>query len=115
MLTTNAGLRSSKPLRFLACYGLYALLLVGSVVTLLVWRVTILLVIAAWIGQSPVNASIYAASIIVIGLALFMLVIGAEPYLRHGLRRGDLLRRFMRVALPVVAAALLGVLVGFLL
>jgi hypothetical protein len=91
---------------------LYGLLLVGSVVTLLIWRVTILLLIATWIGVSSVNGSIYAVSLIVIGLGLFMLVIAAEPYLRSGVKRGQLMRRFVRVALPVAAAGLLGVLLG---
>jgi hypothetical protein len=91
---------------------LYGLLLVGSVVTLLIWRVTILLLIATWIGVSSVNGSIYAVSMIVIGLSLFMLVIAAEPYLRNGVKCGQFMRRFARVALPVAAAGLLGVLVG---
>ena len=113
MLTTNATVRSPRLVDYVVCYGLYALLLAGSVVTLLIWRVTILLMIATWIGQSSVNASIYAVSMIMIGLGLFMLVIAAEPYLRNGVKRGLLMHRFMRVALPVVAAGLLGLLVGF--
>ena len=112
MLTTNTGVRSPTPLAYLVCYSLYILLLVGSVVTLLIWRVTILLMIATWIGVSSVNGSIYAVSMIVIGLGLFMLVIAAEPYLRNGVKHGQLMRRFVRVALPVAAAGLLGVLLG---
>jgi hypothetical protein len=115
LLTTNPGLRSPKLLAYLACYSLYVLLLVCSVVTLLIWRVTILLMIATWIGASSVNGSIYAISMIVIGLGLFMLVIAAEPYLRNGVKRGQLMRRFVRVALPVAAAGLLGVLLGMLM
>ena len=68
--------------------------------------------IATWIGLSSVNGSIYAVSMIVIGLGLFMLVIAAEPYLRNGVKRGQLMHRFVRVALPVAAAGLLGVLLG---
>ena len=112
MFTTNTGLRSPRPLDYLACYSLYGLLLVCSVVTLLIWRVTILLMIATWIGVSSVNGSIYAVSMIVIGLGLFMLVIAAEPYLRNGVKRGQLMHRFVRVALPVLAASLLGLLLG---
>ena len=112
MLTPNTGLRPPTPLGYVACYGLYALLLVGSVVTLLIWRTTILLLISGLIGLSPVNGSIYAISMIVIGLGLFMLVIAAEPYLRNGVKRGQLMRRFARVALPVLAGGLLGLLIG---
>ncbi len=112
MLTTNTGVRSPTPLAYLACYSLYVLLLVGSVVTLWIWRVTILLMIATWIGVSSVNGSIYAVSMIVIGLGLFMFVIAAEPYLRNGVKRGQLMRRYVRVALPVVAVGMLGLLLG---
>ena len=115
MLTTNPGVRSPTPLAYLACYSLYGLLLVCSVVTLLIWRVTILLMIATRIGVSSVNGSIYTVSMIVIGLSLFMLVIAAEPYLRNGVKRGQLMRRFARVALPVAVAGLLGVLLGMVM
>jgi multisubunit Na+/H+ antiporter MnhB subunit len=91
---------------------LYALLLVCSIVALLIWRVTILLMIITLIGSSPANGSIYAVSLIAIGIGLFMLVIGAEPYLRNGVKRGQLMRRFVRVALPVVAVGMLGLLLG---
>jgi hypothetical protein len=112
MLTTNTGLRSSKVLSYVACYSLYALLIVLSVVTLLIWRVTILLMISTLIGLSSVNGSIYAVSMIVIGMGLFMLVIAAEPYLRNGVKRGQLVHRFVRVVLPVLAVGLLGLLLG---
>lgn len=110
MFTAKTGVRSPTRLDYVACYSLYALLLVGSIITLLIWRVTILLMIGTWIGLSPANGSIYAFSMIVIGLGLFMLVIGAEPYLRNGVKRGQLMHRFVRVALPVIIASMLGVL-----
>jgi hypothetical protein len=110
MFTAKTDVRSPTRLDYVACYSLYVLLLMGSIVTLLIWRVTILLMIATWIGLSPANGSIYAVSMIVIGLGLFMLVIAAEPYLRNGVKRGQLMHRFVRVGLPVAAAGLLGVL-----
>jgi len=91
---------------------LYALLLAGSVVAWLIWRTTILHLIARLIGLNPVNASIYAVSMIVLGLGLFVLVIAAEPYLRTGVKRGQLVSRFARLALPLLAAGLLGLLLG---
>ena len=112
MFTAKTDVRSPIRLDYVACYSLYGLLFVCSVVTLLIWRVTILLMIATWIGLSPANGSIYAVSMIAIGLGLFMLVIAAEPYLRNGVKRGQLMHRFVRVALPVAAAGLLGVLLG---
>jgi hypothetical protein len=112
MFTTKTDVRSPTQLDYIACYSLYVLLLVGSIVTLLIWRVTILLLIATMIGLSPANGSIYAVSLIVLGIGLFMLVIAAEPYLRNGVKRGQLMYRFARVALPVIIASMLGLLLS---
>ena len=110
MFTAKTDVRSPTRLDYVACYSLYVLLLMGSIVTLLIWRVTILLLIATTIGLSSANGSIYAVSLIVLGISLFMLVIAAEPYLRNGVKRGQLMHRFVRVALPVIIASMLGLL-----
>jgi hypothetical protein len=112
MFTAKTDVRSPTQRDYVVCYSLYALLLMGSIVTLLIWRVTILLFIITMIGLSPANGSIYAVSLIVIGIGLFMLVIAAEPYLRNGVKRGQLMHRFARVALPVVIASMLGLLLS---
>jgi hypothetical protein len=112
MFTTKTDVRSPAQLKYVACYSLYGLLLIGSIVTLLIWRVVILLLIATMIGLSPANGSIYAVSLIVIGIGLFMLMIAVEPYLRNGVKRGQLMRRFVRVALPVITLGMLGLLLS---
>jgi hypothetical protein len=50
------------------------------------------------------------ALMLLLGLGLFILVMAAEPYLRHGMERRQLLRRFGRLALPLVIAGALGLL-----
>jgi hypothetical protein len=65
---------------------LYVLLLVISVGVLLIWRVTILLLIATFIGSSPANGIIYGCSLVVLGIGLLALVIAAESYLRNGVK-----------------------------
>ena len=99
-------------LEYLACYGLYLLLIVGGAATLfLVMRPALLALIVMLLGQSRANRIVYLAAITLLGLGLFILVMAAEPYLRNGVARRQLLRRFIRLASPVVVAAILGLLI----
>ena len=99
-------------LEYLACYSLYILLIVGGAATLfLVLRPAVLALIVMLLGQSRANRIVYLAAITLLGLGLFILVMAAEPYLRRGLERQQLLPRFVRLAAPVVIAAVLGLLV----
>jgi len=98
-------------LDYLLCYGLYALLIIcGVVVVFVIWPSAILAMIAAFMGRSQANRIVYMALMLLLGLGLFILVMAAEPYLRHGMERRQLLRRFGRLALPVVIAGGLGLL-----
>jgi hypothetical protein len=112
MLTTNTRARRATRLDYVACYGLYILLLALDVAVLLIWRVTILVLIATFIGPSPANSSIYNFSLIVLGTALFGLIIAAEPYLRNGVKQGQLLYRAARLAVPLGLFGMLGLLIG---
>jgi hypothetical protein len=112
MLTTNTRTHHPRRLDYVACYVLYALLLALDIAVLLVWRVTILVLIGAFIGPSYVNSGIYDFSLVVLGIGLFGLIIAAEPYLRNGVKQGRLLYRFARLALPLGLFAMLGLLLG---
>jgi thiosulfate reductase cytochrome b subunit len=99
-------------LAYLACYALYALLIAGGIAILfLVVRPAVLALISALLGSSQANRIVYLASITLLGLGLFILVMAAEPYLRNGVERRQLLRRFIRIAAPVVIVGALGLLV----
>ena len=64
------------------------------------------------ISQSIVcSEPVYAGTITLLGLGLFIFVMAAEPYLRNGIARRQLLRRFLRLAIPVAIAAVIGLLV----
>jgi hypothetical protein len=112
MLTTNTRTHQPRRLDYVACYVLYALLLALDIAVLLIWRVTILVLIATFIGSSPVNSGIYDFSLVVLGIALFGLIIAAEPYLRNGVKQGRLLYRSARLALPLGLFGMLGLLLG---
>lgn len=99
-------------LEYVACYALYILLIVVGAATLfLVLRPALLALIDVLLGDSRANRIVYLGSITLLGLGLFILVMAGEPYLRNGVERHQLLRRFIRLAAPVVIAAVLGLLV----
>jgi hypothetical protein len=96
---------------YLACYVLYILLIVAGAATLfLILRPALLALITALLGQSQANRLVYAGAITLLGLGLFIFVMAAEPYLRNGIARRQLLRRFLRLAIPIVIAAIIGLL-----
>ena len=103
--------KRSVLLDYLLCYALYALLIIcGVVVVFVIWRNAIVAMIAAFMGRSEANRIVYLGSMLLLGLGLFILVMAAEPYLRHGVERRQLLRRFGRLALPLLIAGGLGLL-----
>ena len=100
-------------LEYLACYALYIVLIVGGVATLfVVVRPALLVLMDTLLGDSRANRFVYMGTIALLGLGLFIMVMAAEPYLRNGVARGQLLHRFIRLATPVVVAAVLGLLVS---
>ena len=100
---------SPGPVNYVACYALYGLLVVLGVTVLFIWPTTLVALIGAFIGLSEANALIYLLSNLLLGLSLFALVMAGEPYLRHGVQRRQLRRRFVRLAVPLGLLTVLGV------
>jgi hypothetical protein len=97
---------------YLACYALYILIIIpGTLAVFLIWRNAIVALLATFLQGSQANRLIYLASMALLGLGGFILVMAAEPYLRNGLQRQQLLRRFWKLAIPLVAAGALALLV----
>jgi hypothetical protein len=97
---------------YLACYTLYiGLIIPGTIAVLLIWRSAILAMIAAFMSRSQANQLISLASMALLGLCGFILVMAAEPYLRNGMARRQLMRRFRKLAIPLVIAGALALLV----
>ena len=97
---------------YLACYALYiGLIIPGTIAVLLIWRSAILAMLAAFMARSQANRLIYLASMALLGLGGFILIMAAEPYLRNGMERRRLMRRFRKLAIPLVIAGALAVLV----
>ena len=100
---------------FVACYALYAMLIaMGYVVVFMIWRSTILTLLAAFVGLNDVNRFIYLLLMWLMGIGLFVLVMAAEPYMRSGIRGRQLMRRFGRLAVYLGAAGALGLILQVL-
>jgi hypothetical protein len=111
MVNTDHSADRPTTLAYVACYALYAMLIaLGIVDIVLIWRRTVLALLEAFMRQNTANRLIYLASMALLGLAVFILIMAAEPYLRNGVRRHDLLRRFIRLAVPLVVVGAVGIL-----
>ena len=94
-----------KAIEYVACYGLYALLLVLCYVLFLAWKDMASQLLSTVSGNNYSNTAFYALIVVLIGLALFVVAMISEPYLRSGVARGKLIPRFAMVA---------GMLIGFI-
>ncbi len=86
---------------YLVCYGLYVVLIGLSVAAIFIWRPTVIVLIRALMGRTYADTTFFYLCMLALGFALFVMVMGAEAYLRGGIRRGQLLRRFWRLAIPL--------------
>ncbi len=101
--------RRQTVLRYLGCYAAYFLLLtLGYVVVFMIWRQTIITLLAV-LGVTRAFDALYLLSIIVLGGGLFILILAAEPYLRAGIATCQLRRRMTRLVVPLGLAGLLGI------
>ncbi len=103
--------RSPRLVDYLGCYALFGLLLViGYFAVFVIWRGTIVLLLETFIGANRINPSLYMLSMLFLGMALFVIVLGAEHYLRTGIPKRLVLNRFLRLAVPLVLFGVLGLL-----
>ncbi len=93
---------------YLACYGLFVVLLVLCYGLFLVWRETVFMAMVAIGGTGNATSALYGLVVVLIGLALFVVVMAGEPYLRKGVTRRRLGERFFKLTGPVVGIIVLG-------
>ena len=94
--------------RYLACYALYLVLLPLSYGVFVVWSQAVLLVVGISVEEAQARPFFLGVGLLVIVIGLFFLVLGAEPYLRVGVARKELRARFLRLAIPLVVALVVG-------
>lgn len=104
--------RKPQLVDYIVCYMLYATLFVlGYVTVFSVWRQAILTLLVATLDDTYTIRTIYLVSILLMGIVLFVMVFVAEIYLRDGIPRQQLRRRYTRLAVPLLVICLLGMLV----
>ncbi|MEN9935327.1 MAG: hypothetical protein RLZZ387_1906 [Chloroflexota bacterium] len=112
MRHTTDEIRGGGIARELGFFALYLVLIVlGLFVGLVIWREALYFVFYGWIDFGWWARFLYMTTVI---LGSFLLVVGllaAEPYLNTGKQKGQLLRRFVRAAVPIAALGLIGWLV----
>jgi hypothetical protein len=94
---------------YVLCYVLYALILALSYAVFVIWSQTILLALGAFVDGAQAIPALWGAGLVFIGICAYMLVLVAEPYLRGGVQKRQLRRRFLRIAGPLVAIILVGI------
>ena len=94
---------------YVVCYVLYALILVMSYGAFVIWSQTVLLGLGAFVDAPQAVPALWGGGVLILGIAAFLLVLVAEPYLRDGVQKRQLRRRFVRVAGPMVGIMLVGV------
>ena len=101
---------------YFLCYALYVVLIaLAYVVLFVIWRQTIISLIGVTLGARTQSSAAYLFPMFLMGLGMFVLIMAAEPYLRTGIPRGKVVRRFGRMAIPLVVAGVAGLLLQVLL
>ena len=101
-------------LAYVACFVLWLVIVVMSVATLFVVRETVVPLLSLLVGPTQWTQFIILIGTLLSGMVLVVVALGAEPYLRHGLERGQLMRNFAQLAVPLVMACCAGLLIQWL-
>jgi hypothetical protein len=93
---------------YLACYGLFVLLLPLCYVLFLIWQRTVVVLLALTSSDAYGAAAAVGVIDVLLGIVLFGVVIASEYYLRVGVARRQLLPRFATIAGSLVGVIALG-------
>lgn len=100
---------------YAACYLYFALLLVLEYGVFSVWRWALLEFSVRVTSAGRGGAFVYGVGLIVLVMALLLVALGAEPYLRAGVERRRLLRRFNKLAAGCIVGGVLGFVLSLIL
>jgi hypothetical protein len=113
MNRVSSTFRESGLAREVGFFALYFVVIGLSLfVGLIIWRQALEVVFFDWLGFVPwVARFLYMVSVVLGAFALVAGILVAEPYLNTGKQRGELMRRFLRVVVPLVVVGLVGYLI----
>ena len=97
--------------QYVLCYALFAALIALVVyVVFIIWRYAIDDLVHRFVEKTWAYNAFQNFGLLGLTIVGFVLVMAAEPYLRHGIARHEVLRRFGKLALPIVIAGAAGLL-----
>lgn len=97
--------------QYVLCYTLFAVLMALSIVVIFgIWNNTLAMLVKRYVEKPWAYNAYQNFGLIGLTVLGFVLVMAAEPYLRHGVERNKLLPRFGKLALPLVLAGAAGLL-----
>jgi hypothetical protein len=99
---------------YAVCYVLWLVIVAISVAALFVFRETVVPLLSLIVGPTPWAQAIILLGTLIAGMVLAIGALGSEPYLRHGVERGQLMRNFTQLALPLVLVCGVGLLIQWL-
>jgi len=99
---------------YAVCYVLWLVIVAISVAALFVFRETVVPLLSLIVGPTPWAQAIILLGTMVSGIVLVVVALGAEPFLRYGMERGQLMRNFVLLALPLVLVCGAGLLIQWL-
>lgn len=114
MYREREGILSPTWRAYALSLGLFlVLLVVGYVAIFIVWREALLDMLAVVLQGRHWSISRLLYMLGVVGLTIvgFIYLMAAEPYLRVGVERHDLRRRFLRLFIPLAVITIIGLIV----
>ncbi len=97
----------------IACYVLYALLVViAFYAAFVLWPNALVGILAVTVENRYVPRAVYPFFMLVVGIAWFIFLLTALPYLRNGVRRQRFWSRFARLAIPLAIIVLIGLVIN---
>jgi hypothetical protein len=113
MNRVSSSFRESGLAREIAFFALYFVVIgLGLYIGLVIWRLALEVVFFDWLAFTPwVARFLYMVSVVLGAFALLAGILVAEPYLNTGKQRGELVRRFVRVVVPMLVIGLVGYLI----
>ncbi len=107
--------RQLKAKDYVLCYVLYLVAIgLAFLVAFVIWPPAIVALTVALTNSMWVHRGVYPFSMVLLGMSWLGLVLTAEGYLRNGLPRQQLWRRFLQLAIPLVAIGGFGLVVTYL-
>jgi hypothetical protein len=101
--------------QYLACYALFTTVLALTVFVVFgIWRNTLTLLVVRYVEKSWAYNAYQNFGLIALTILGFILVMTAEPYLRDGVARKQLMKRFGKLAILLVVAGVAGLLLQVL-